>query len=80
MLLSFAGIVVAFGVPTPGGDPHQLIGDLMLVLAGVAWAATTLVVKATRLVRASHEKTLLYQLIVSAPMLALCAQVVRASA
>ena len=73
-LLSFAGIVVAFGVPTPGGDPRELIGDLMLVLAGVAWGATTLVIKATRLAHAPFEKTLLYQLIVSAPMLALGAQ------
>ena len=75
LVLSFAGMVVAFGVPTPGGDIRTLIGDLMLVLAGAAWGATTLLVKATRLVRASYEKTLLYQLIVSAPMLALCAQV-----
>src|SRR3954469_17148703 len=74
LVLSFAGMVVAFGVPTPGGNPHELIGDLMLVLAGAAWAATTLLVKATRLVRVSYEKTLLYQLIVSAPMLALFAQ------
>jgi uncharacterized membrane protein len=51
LVLSFAGMVVAFGVPTPGGNPHELIGDLMLVLAGAAWAATTLLVKATRLVR-----------------------------
>jgi drug/metabolite transporter (DMT)-like permease len=67
-------MVVAFGVPTPGGNPYELIGDLMLVLAGAAWAATTLLIKATRLVRVSYEKTLLYQLIVSAPMLALFAQ------
>jgi drug/metabolite transporter (DMT)-like permease len=75
LLLSFAGIAVAFGVPTPGGGTQQVIGDLMMVLAGVAWAATTLVIKATSLVRASYEKVLLYQLIVSAPMLALCAQI-----
>ena len=75
LLLSFAGIAVAFGVPTPGGGTQQVIGDLMMVLAGVAWAATTLVIKATGLVRASYEKVLLYQLIVSAPMLALCAQI-----
>jgi drug/metabolite transporter (DMT)-like permease len=75
LLLSFAGMLVAFGVPTPGGDRYQLIGDLMLVLAGAAWAATTLLIKATRLVRVSYEKILLYQLIVSAPMLALCAQI-----
>jgi drug/metabolite transporter (DMT)-like permease len=74
LLLAFAGIVIAFGVPTPGGDARELLGDLMLVLAGAAWGATTLLVKATRLVQAPYEKTLLYQLIVSAPMLALCAQ------
>lgn len=74
LLLSFAGMVAAFGVPTPGGNPQMLIGDLMVLFAGAAWAATTLVIKATRLVRASYEKILLYQLIVSAPMLALCAR------
>lgn len=75
LVLSFAGMLVAFGMPTPGGDRYQLIGDLMLLLAGAAWAATTLLIKATPLVRVSYEKMLLYQLIVSAPMLALCAQV-----
>jgi drug/metabolite transporter (DMT)-like permease len=75
LVLSFAGMVVAFGVPAPGADMRTLIGDLMLLLAGAAWGATTLVVKATSLVRAPYEKTLLYQLIVSAPVLALCAEV-----
>jgi drug/metabolite transporter (DMT)-like permease len=73
LVLSFAGIVVAFGVPAPDSDMRALLGDLMLVGAGAAWAATTLVVKASPLVRAPFEKTLLYQLIVSAPVLALCA-------
>jgi len=76
LCLSFAGIAVVFGVPTPGGDPNELIGDLMLLLAGAAWGATTLVIKASRLVHAPFEKTLLYQLIVSAPVLALCAHAV----
>jgi drug/metabolite transporter (DMT)-like permease len=75
LVLSFAGMVVAFGAPTPGADMRTLIGDLMLLLAGAAWGATTLVVKATSLVRAPYEKTLLYQLIVSAPALALGAEV-----
>ena len=74
-LLSFAGIVVAFGVPTPGGHPRELLGDVMMVLAAVAWGVTTLVVKASKLVSAPYEKTLLYQLIVSAPILAFAAQV-----
>jgi drug/metabolite transporter (DMT)-like permease len=74
LLMSFAGIAVALGVPTPNADSRQLIGDLMLVLAGAAWGATTLVIKATALARTAYEKTLLYQLIVSAPLLALGAE------
>jgi len=74
LLLSFAGLAVAFGVPTPGGDPREFVGDAMIVLAAVAWGATTLVVKASKLVDAPYEKTLLYQLLVSAPMLAFAAE------
>jgi drug/metabolite transporter (DMT)-like permease len=69
LLLSFAGIVIAFGVPGPVSDPHQILGDLMLVGAALAWAATTLLVKASALGRVSPEKTLLYQLVVSVPLL-----------
>src|SRR5262249_22327368 len=71
LLLSFCGLLVAFGVPVPGADIHMLLGDLMLVGAGAAWAATTLVIKASKLVQISFEKALLYQLVVSAPMLML---------
>jgi drug/metabolite transporter (DMT)-like permease len=70
LLLSFAGIVLAFGVPTPASDPRQMIGDAMMVGAAAAWAATTLVIKASALNRVSAEKTLLNQLVVSAPLLA----------
>jgi drug/metabolite transporter (DMT)-like permease len=73
LLLSFSGLVLAFGVPTPASDPYQWLGDLMLFIAGVIWGATTLTVKATSLNRASAEKTLLYQVAVSTPVLALAA-------
>jgi drug/metabolite transporter (DMT)-like permease len=76
LILSFTGLAVAFGVPTPGGEPGELIGDVMLLFAGAAWGATTLVIKASNLARTSFEKTLLYQLIVSAPMLALAAHII----
>ena len=46
----------------------------MIVLAAVAWGATTLLVKASKLVHAPYEKTLLYQLLISAPMLAIAAE------
>jgi drug/metabolite transporter (DMT)-like permease len=68
LLLSFTGMVVAFGVPTPSADPHQMLGDFMMVLAAAAWAATTLVIKASALSRAPYETATLYQLVVSAPM------------
>lgn len=70
LILSFVGIVIAFGLPTPAADPRQIFGDVMLVGAGAAWGATTLTIKASALSRVSAEKTLLYQLVVSAPLLA----------
>jgi len=75
LLLSFVGIVIAFGLPTPATDPHQMFGDVMMVGAAAGWAATTLVIKASRLNRVSAEKTMLYQLVVSAPLLAIGALV-----
>jgi drug/metabolite transporter (DMT)-like permease len=71
--LSFVGIVIAFGLPTPAADSRQVLGDLMLVGGAAAWAATTLTIKASALNRISAEKTLLYQLVVSAPLLGVCA-------
>lgn len=70
LLLSFAGLVVAFGVPDASRDGRQLIGDLMMVGAGAAWGATTLVIKGTALRSAPAEKVLAWQLAVSIPMLA----------
>jgi drug/metabolite transporter (DMT)-like permease len=71
--LSFAGMIVAFGLPTPALDPRQTSGDVMIVCAAVLWSATTLIIKASALNRVSAEKTMLYQLVVSAPMMALAA-------
>src|ERR1043166_4627041 len=70
LLLSFAGLVVAFGVPDASRDRTQLIGDLMMIGAGAAWGATTLVIRGTALRSAPAEKVLAYQLAVSIPMLA----------
>jgi drug/metabolite transporter (DMT)-like permease len=70
LALSFAGMMVAFGLPTPAADPRQIVGDVMMIVAAIAWAATTLTIKASALARAPYEKTMLYQLVVSAPMFA----------
>lgn len=71
--LSFAGMLLAFGVPTPALDPRQYIGDIMMIVAAAGWAVTTLIIKASSLNSVSSEKVMIYQLIVSAPMLAICA-------
>src|SRR5438477_164524 len=47
LLCSFAGLVVAFGVPAAARDGKQLIGDVMMVGAGPAWAGPTPVVNAS---------------------------------
>jgi drug/metabolite transporter (DMT)-like permease len=68
LLLSFAGMIVAFGIPTPSANPREMLGDLLMVAGAIAWAATTLCIKVSALNRTSQEKTMLYQLVVSAPM------------
>jgi drug/metabolite transporter (DMT)-like permease len=73
LALSFAGMIVAFGLPTPALDPRQIVGDVMMVGAATMWAATTLIIKASALARVPSEKVMLYQLVVSGPMLALAA-------
>jgi drug/metabolite transporter (DMT)-like permease len=71
LLLAFVGMMVAFGVPAPASSPHQLLGDVMMAGAALAWAATTLVIKTSALSRVSPEKTLLYQLVVCVPIVTL---------
>jgi drug/metabolite transporter (DMT)-like permease len=68
LVLAFAGVAWAFaeGFSQPHAGANQWIGDALGMLAGVLWGATTLAVRATALGQASAEKTLLYQLAVSA--------------
>ncbi|MBV5269277.1 MAG: DMT family transporter [Afipia sp.] len=75
LALSFAGVALAIGVPQPSVDANVILGDIMVVGGGILWAATTLTVKASRLLQAPPEKTLAYQVAVSVPILALAAAV-----
>jgi drug/metabolite transporter (DMT)-like permease len=65
VLLAFAGIVLAFAEGF-GTGLSTWVGDLCGVIAAALWAATTVVIRATRLARATATKTLFYQLGVSA--------------
>jgi drug/metabolite transporter (DMT)-like permease len=48
-----------------------LVGDLFGALAALLWAATTVLIRATRLARVSATKVLFYQLAISAMLLPL---------
>ncbi|MFB9866937.1 DMT family transporter [Vreelandella sulfidaeris] len=79
--LAFVGMVIAIA---PGGvyDIDILIGDAFGLLAGLSWAATTVVIRKTSLSEAPAELTLSYQLSVTAmlllPIAALSGQLMRA--
>jgi len=68
ILLAFCGIAFAFafagGVSLEQLDGRMLLGDAFGVLAGLAWGATTVVVRASRLSEAPATLTLFYQLAV----------------
>jgi drug/metabolite transporter (DMT)-like permease len=61
IFVAFAGIVVAFQEGFSAGR-GTLLGDSMALMAAVLWAATTVVVRSTKLATVSAGKTLFYQL------------------
>jgi drug/metabolite transporter (DMT)-like permease len=73
LALSFAGVALAIGVPQTNVDAKVLLGDFLIVVGGALWAATTLIVKTTALIKAPAEKGLGYQVAISIPILALAA-------
>jgi drug/metabolite transporter (DMT)-like permease len=73
LALSFAGVALAIGVPQANVDAGILFGDLLIVCGAALWAATTLIIKATALIRAPAEKGLGYQVAISIPIFVLAA-------
>lgn len=72
LVLGFMAVLLAFAdrsLFVIGGSPTWL-GDGLALLAAVFWGLTTLVIRATSLGSAPPEKTLFYQLAVSAVVLA----------
>ena len=64
--LAFSGIAITFlarGNVVPAIDAaNMLLGDLLAVAAGMAWGATTVAVRCSKLARVSAAQTLVYQL------------------
>jgi len=69
VLMAFSGLALAFadGFTAPGRA--TLLGDAFGLIGALFWAATTVLVRTTKLGSASAEKTLFYQLAVSALIL-----------
>jgi len=71
LLAALAGLAVAMGEGVLAPERPTLTGDLLTLAAAVAWGATTVLVRASALRFVSTEKTLIYQLAVSAMVLPL---------
>lgn len=73
--LAFGGVVVTFFGPGAGDQTGSAVlwGDFLALLAGIAWAATTIAVRLSTLARAPAAQTLLYQLLVGFVLLTLAA-------
>jgi drug/metabolite transporter (DMT)-like permease len=65
LLAAFGGVVVAVaeGLSFPSG--HAFFGDMLMLGAGFIWGATTVMIKASKLIRIAPSRTLFYQLLVS---------------
>ncbi|MER9022695.1 DMT family transporter [Mesorhizobium sp. M0815] len=62
LLLALAGLVAVFSEKLSANGGETLSGDLLSLGAGILWAVTNIVIKRSKLVEASAEKLLLYQL------------------
>ena len=74
LVIAFVGVVVAFAESFGHASRSQLQGDVLALVAGLLWGLTTLAIRTTRLATASAEKTLFYQIGVTAavtPLLSL---------
>lgn len=68
ILLAFVGVALAFGDGLSSGR-GTLFGDFCGLMGAALWAATTVLIRASRLAAVSAPKTLFYQLAVSGPVL-----------
>jgi len=75
LVIAFVAVAVAFSEGFSGATtPRQLHGDALALAAGALWGLTTLVIRASKLSTVSAEKTLFYQVAVTAlvaPLLSL---------
>ncbi len=69
LTLAFAGVALAFSEGFTGpGSANQLRGDALALAGGTFWGLTTLVIRSSKMATASAEKTLFYQVAVTAAL------------
>ncbi|MDB5844441.1 MAG: family transporter [Polaromonas sp.] len=66
LLCAFMAVAFALREGFAGGAASTVRGDLLALAAGMLWGLTTVVIRASRLVKIPAEKLLFYQLAVSA--------------
>jgi drug/metabolite transporter (DMT)-like permease len=67
LFIAFAAVALAFSEGFTGAStPRQWRGDALALAAGTLWGLTTLVIRASSMATASAEKTLFYQVAVTA--------------
>ena len=69
LLCAFAGVIFALREGFSSGTASTLHGDILALLAGMLWGLTTVVIRASSLVKISAEKLLFYQLAASCVVL-----------
>jgi drug/metabolite transporter (DMT)-like permease len=67
--LAFAGVVVAITQRGGAAGEASVLGDLCALMAALSWAGIALVAKASPLRQVRPETQLLWQLVISAPVL-----------
>ena len=71
LICAFLAVAFAFQDDLAQATKSHIIGDLLAIAAAITWALTTVTVRVSALSRAPHEKTLFYQLTVSAVVMVL---------
>ena len=69
LILAACGVAIALSNNATQVGGYTLVGDLMALLAATFWASIALLAKGTALSRVKPEIQLMYQIVVSAPLL-----------
>lgn len=72
---AIGGVVLALGWQSAEAGPNGYLGDLLCLAASLFWAAIAVIARITALSRSSPYMQMVYQLVVSAPILLLAATV-----